>query len=289
MHTVDTEQRISSGRLNWAPLMRHSHHLALDWLRRGREHRGRAARHALNRALVPLDPWRYYELGALAAMPVTGRWLDVSSPKLLPSFHARRGQGTWVCTDLFAAELEAWRVIDPSLELRVEDARSLSFPDASFDGCLCVSVLEHIPGDGDTTAMAEMWRVLRPGGTLRLTTNTARTPRELTIDRAIYGEASATLDDGSVFFERHYDDSALKRRLIDLPWEVVREERVRLRHPAVERSYHRLSPASYLAGNALPLVCARNFARIDASDQLRDDEMGVVLMELRKPAADETS
>ncbi len=269
--------------LDWTPLTRQSWRLALRWARRLPRHRGSAARLAVNRALVPLDPWRFYELGHLVAVPVDGRWLDISSPKLLPSLYRQQGRGDWVCTDLFSAEIEAWRVLDPQLDLRIEDARSLTFPDASFDGCLSISVIEHVPDDGDAQVMAEMWRVLKPGGVVRLTTNIARRPRIVTINRAIYGEASERTDDGSVFFERHYDDDDLDRRLLGLPWEVVRRDRVRQVNPRIEATYHRLAPASYLLGNALPVACARNFAPVASTSELADGEMGVVSLELRKP------
>ena len=214
----------------WPRLWKHSYRLGGGWLVRGARDRWPERRAGLNRLLVPLDPWRYWELGALADRPFAGRWLDVSSPKLLPSLLNAEGSGEWTCVNLFSAEIDAWRVLDPSLELRIEDARDLSFPDGSFDGCLCVSVIEHIPGDGDIRAMNEMWRVLRPGGTLRLTTNVSAARRDVAIDRLVYGEASvdAETDDG-VFFERHYTASELRERLLGRPWEIVEE---RLRAPA---------------------------------------------------------
>jgi ubiquinone/menaquinone biosynthesis C-methylase UbiE len=50
--------------------------------------------------------------------------------------------------------------------LRVGDAHRLEFPDASFDTVVCTFALCAIPDD--RRAIAEMWRVLRPGGRLRL-------------------------------------------------------------------------------------------------------------------------
>ncbi len=220
----------------------------------------------------------------LADCTFAGRWLDVSSPKLLPSLLSSEGNGDWVCVNLFSAEIEAWRTLDPSLALRVEDARELSFADATFDGCLCVSVIEHIPDDGDRRAMAEMWRVLRPGGTLRLTTNVAAARREVAIDRPIYGEASArTASDGSVFFERHYTPDELRERLLGLPWEVREERYVRQRDPRIHERFHRAAPWSYAAGGALRFVCPGNFARISSPEELAPSEMGVAFLELGKP------
>jgi SAM-dependent methyltransferase len=268
----------------WPSLWRHSYRLGARWAVDGRRHGWTARRAGLNRLLVPLDPWRYWELGRLVDEPYEGRWLDVSSPKLLPSLLSRRGRGTWVCVDLFAEEIDAWRVVDPALDLRVEDARSLSFPDAAFEGCLCVSVLEHVEGEGDATAMAEMWRVLRPGGVVRLTTNVAARHREVTTEQAHYGAATASTGDGSIMFERHYDAQTLDGRLLGLPWEVTTREYVRLRHPAVHERFAAAAPWSYVAGGALRWVAPRDFARVGSPSELGPREMGVAYLELRKPA-----
>ena len=47
------------------------------------------------------------------------------------------------------------------------DALHLPFADATFDRVIAAEVLEHIPAD--TGAMAELARVLRPGGTMAVT------------------------------------------------------------------------------------------------------------------------
>ncbi len=47
------------------------------------------------------------------------------------------------------------------------DALSLPFADGAFDRVIAAEVLEHVPGDVD--AMAELVRVLRPGGTMAVT------------------------------------------------------------------------------------------------------------------------
>lgn len=52
------------------------------------------------------------------------------------------------------------------VDLRVGDAQALEFPEASFDTVVCTLALCTIPDD--RTAVAEMTRVLRPGGRLLL-------------------------------------------------------------------------------------------------------------------------
>ncbi|TWF79236.1 phosphatidylethanolamine N-methyltransferase /phosphatidyl-N-methylethanolamine N-methyltransferase [Pseudonocardia hierapolitana] len=53
-----------------------------------------------------------------------------------------------------------------TVSLQVGDAHRLEFPDAAFDTVVCTFALCAIPDD--RRAIAEMWRVLRPGGRLRL-------------------------------------------------------------------------------------------------------------------------
>jgi ketosteroid isomerase-like protein len=137
--------------------VRHSYRLGLRWLARGPVAGWPHARQGLYRLLVPLEPWRYFELGTMCEQPWSGRVLDVGSPKLLPSLLRHEGRGAWAAVDLHAAEVEIWRHLDPLLELHVEDARALTFPDASFDAAACVSMIEHVPGDGDAAAMAELY------------------------------------------------------------------------------------------------------------------------------------
>lgn len=58
------------------------------------------------------------------------------------------------------------RELDRQVELQVGDAQALSFADASFDTVVCTLSLCCIPDD--RRAVAEMKRVLRPGGRLVL-------------------------------------------------------------------------------------------------------------------------
>lgn len=52
--------------------------------------------------------------------------------------------------------------------LQVGDATALPFPDRRFDKILCSEVVEHIPDA--QKALTEMWRVLKPGGSVVLST-----------------------------------------------------------------------------------------------------------------------
>ncbi len=122
----------------------------------------------------------------------------------MPSLLQAEGSGSWVCIDLFEAEITAWRTIDPYLELDVQDATALSFPDETFDNCICVSVIEHIGVGKDSVALSEMWRVLKPGGALHLTTDVAAEPKDVFIEDRWYGQASPVVEGRGVFFKHDY-------------------------------------------------------------------------------------
>ena len=70
--------------------------------------------------------------------------------------------------ELFGAMREAGEVpLDAEADIKQGDALALPFADDEFDVVVAAEVLEHIPDD--TGAMAELARVLRPGGTLAVT------------------------------------------------------------------------------------------------------------------------
>jgi SAM-dependent methyltransferase len=84
------------------------------------------------------------------------------------------------------------------------DALSIPFGDGTFDRVIAAEVLEHVPGD--QLAMAELARVLRPGGSLAVTV-----PRfgPEAVNWAL-SEAYHSVDGGHV---RIYRRSSLLRRL----------------------------------------------------------------------------
>lgn len=204
-------------------------------------------REALIRVLVPIEPVRCLEFpevfDSLDARPGE-RILDVASPKLVAVALATRGAEV-VSVDAFPEEVEAWRAIagdTPGLSFRVGDARRLDYPDATFDHAYSISVLEHIPDDGDLATMGELARVVRPGGRVVITTGLSPTYAEDWRDGPVYGEEAG--EDGRVFFARTYDQQRLDR-LIDAarPYATLADQRVMVATPtALLTAYERYSP-----------------------------------------------
>lgn len=102
------------------------------------------------------------------------RFLDVGCGSGRHSGEALRRGAQVTAVDSSAAELEKARGLLSAMtaageaapgagfELIVADATRLPLPSASFDVVVVSEVFEHIPGD--TQAMAETSRVLKPGG-----------------------------------------------------------------------------------------------------------------------------
>jgi len=267
----------------WKDLWRHSYRLGLRWLVLQARNGWPAPKYGLARLLVPLDPWRYYELGKLAAQEFHGKCLDVAGPKLLPSLLQAQGRGTWTCIDLFRQEIAGWRVLDPNLDLEVQDATRLTFSDAAFDICASVSVLEHLKAPKDAQALAEIWRVLKPGGTVYLTTDLGAEPRDHYLTERIYGEASTREQTDLVFFRHEYTQTEITALLQALPWQVEQIEYAVQRSETIERWFYRLTPWSYLVGPLLRWVCPQNFETSDRDDIIHAAGRGILFARLRKP------
>ncbi len=111
------------------------------------------------------DPdWEFYPT-YIAKLEAVRAWLD-SAPPQTKVLDAGCGEG--VLVDEYQSRLSI-EGLDPnysSERVRAGSLTSLPYPDATFDRALCLDVLEHLTFDEQPQALAELHRVLRPGGLL---------------------------------------------------------------------------------------------------------------------------
>jgi SAM-dependent methyltransferase len=176
----------------------------------------------LKRVLLPSSYWRTMEFAYVyrqLCLPTSARVLDVGSPKELALILARRRKYEVTATDLLPEPVDVARRYAEAqgisgegpgrVRAETQDGRHLTYADNHFDAAFAVSVLEHIPGDGDTQAMREMVRVVKPGGLVVVTTPYDLKYREDSVQGSFSGRPGE-----ETIWERHYDEEALERRLL---------------------------------------------------------------------------
>ncbi len=242
--------------------------------------RGRFTREAAIRVLAPMEDTRLFELPeALAALEVKRgeRVLDLASPKLAAVVLALAGAAV-TSVDLLESEVATWRGLTghvQGLDLQVADGRKLPFDDESFDHAYSISVIEHIGDDGDFEALAELARVVRPGGRIVLTVPYDTSHAEDWRDSPLYGDHGLERD-GRWFFSRTYDDERIERLLSSTPLvEPVGRRAVHFAMTRLYRFYYRAAPASLVLSPLLGMTL-----------RVVDGPGGLILLTLaRLPAA----
>ncbi len=107
-------------------------------------------------------------------LPPTGEVLDIGSAWGFNVMALERMGYSATGMDLVTGQFDSGRRIaagnDVSFRVLGANAAALPFPDASFDAITMVETFEHIFLEDRPRALAECRRVLRPGGTLVLST-----------------------------------------------------------------------------------------------------------------------
>jgi len=183
--------------------------------------KGRISKEILLRFLDPLPYYRCIEIPWVVSameLPQYATVLDVASPKFIGVWLAGHFDLNIVLTDisdyftvdykLFAAALSN---VNSQITMETQDARHMTYRDGSFHVVYSVSVLEHIPDDGDSVAIREMERVTKPGGRFLITVPFRQTYAEAFVTKDVYERKS----EGSlIHWSRYYDLRTLNERLI---------------------------------------------------------------------------
>ncbi|HUK69997.1 MAG TPA: methyltransferase domain-containing protein [Streptosporangiaceae bacterium] len=216
---------------------------------------------------------RYREAGALLRWlggDLRGlRVLDVAGGDGYWAGQARRRGAEAVSIDLARAKMLRGRALTSAPALVEGDALRLPFADGSFDRVMSICAIEHFD-DGDR-ALAEMARVLRPGGELVMSADA--------LTRATQWPDLYRAHCARFHVKRTYTHETLTRLLRPSGLEVM-EHAYQFRARWSERLYLALSARGGRVGfNAaaalIPLVAA--------SDRRADQELGsIVLLRARR-------
>jgi SAM-dependent methyltransferase len=151
------------------------------------------------------------------------RVLDVGSPKMFGLYLGVSTRAELNLTDISELNVDEYRLMWRGLEGKAKgrvmfslaDARSLEFSDAEFDVVYSMSVIEHIEGaEGDSRAIRELLRVLKPGGLLVLSVPFGN--RYVEQKRIGFSGAARKTGDGEAyFFQRIYNQAAFQGRILD--------------------------------------------------------------------------
>lgn len=184
---------------------------------------GYAPRLGVRYMLTPVDILRYFEFEfAGNSLPSqAGRCLDVSSPRLFSLYVAAHRPLTDVGLlnpseeDLALTRTAAKRLDLNNLHVEHSDAAVLRTRRGEYDAIWSLSVVEHIAGRyDDCAAVRWMFDALRPGGVLILTVPVDRRFWVEYRDQNHYG-VDTPVENGRYFFQRFYDQQAIRERLIE--------------------------------------------------------------------------
>jgi SAM-dependent methyltransferase len=150
------------------------------------------------------------------------RALDVGSPKCFGLYLASKMYLEVELTDLSPLNVDEYKIIWEAIRKRakglcsfsIQDARALRYEANQFDAVYSMSVVEHIEGKaGDSEAINEMARVIKPGGLLLLSVPFGEKYVEQ-LRKGFVHAIEKTNDESLYFFQRIYDRSALEKRIL---------------------------------------------------------------------------
>lgn len=145
--------------------------------------------------------------------------LDVSSPYLFGFYQSDKSELEYHYINPDQRDLA--NVISLSSKTRFTgnyiaqkmDALKLIYPDNHFDRVISISVIEHIADNGDSVAVKEIWRVLKPNGLFILTVPVKKNFEIEYRDKDEYN-LSPEKKSTEYFFQRIYDKQKIEKRLL---------------------------------------------------------------------------
>lgn len=192
-------KKVSRTNFHWTDFYLFNAKLGLKWFVKG-----------VNYWRLVEYPWAANHLRLAPGVKI----LDIGSASynLLPLLLASDGYLVYA-TDI-DPRLERLKTVSPGDNLVIEtaDATALPYQEAFFDRVTAISAIEHIPDNGDSLAIRQIARVLKPGGRLVITVPFNKKYRETFVQKGVY---SQEYEGKPIFYQRHYDAATLHSRLVE--------------------------------------------------------------------------
>ena len=243
--------------------------------------------------LSPVSIVRYFEYdfalrNFLSSSLTRNQILDISSPYLFGFYLASSFGGEYNYINPDKTDLSLVKKYSSKLKFTMKysadsaDATKLSFSDNSFSHIISISVIEHINGTGDSEAIKEMWRVLKPNGILILTFPVAKVFEEEFSDKDTYGLNVKQVKE-KFFFQRIYDETSIKERLLDKikDFTILSKEIFGESESGFYQSYSERWKKNGLSETVRdPYYISKFFKKLETFDQIKDS--AVIGITLRK-------
>ena len=175
---------------------------------------------------LPMNYWRSIETPLIldSLNPKEGETiLDIGSPKLLSFYLSKKFNVKVIASDVndyfidYCNDFSKVLDFNGSYETKILDATRLNIKSNSIDKVYALSVFEHIPKEGDITAMKEVRRVLKKGGIFLLTIPYGnKFQNEFRNKKRFYYSNNSNLGkNDNVFYQRRYDEVNIYKRIIN--------------------------------------------------------------------------
>jgi SAM-dependent methyltransferase len=165
---------------------------------------------------------------------------------------------------------------------RQMDALNLDYPDNYFDRVISISVIEHIKDDGDSEAMKEIWRVLKPGGFFIFSVPVKKM-FEIEYTHKDEYNLNTEKKSGKYFFQRIYDQQKIDERLLSSinNYEIISRKVFGCTEKAFYQGYkNRWIKYSYWETVKDPYYISTKFDYYNYIDELVD--IGVIGLTIKK-------
>jgi ubiquinone/menaquinone biosynthesis C-methylase UbiE len=241
--------------------------------------------------LNPVSIVRYFEYdfslrNLLIEDSAVNNILDISSPYLFGFYLASFFDGEYNYINPDSNDLNLVQKYSSKINFKMQysansaDATKLTFSNNSFSHIISISVIEHITVNGDSEAIREMWRVLKPNGILILTFPVAKTFEEEFSDKDTYGLNVQQVKE-KFFFQRLYDEKSIKERLLNKisDFTILSKEIFGESESGFYKSYSQRWEKKGLRETVKdPYYISKYFKKLDSFDQIKDSAvMGITL------------